>query len=88
MTSSNVTGLFLAAVLALPPGSALAEFDPQHQAWTSLLATHVVLIDGGKASRVRYADLAKDRAALKTYLGSLAQVSEQEIRHLDYRPER
>ena len=33
-----------------------------------------MLIDGGKASRVRYAGLAQDRAALKRYLESLSNV--------------
>ena len=45
--------------------SAFAQFDPQHKAWTALLKKHVVLIDGGKASQVRYAEIPKDRAALR-----------------------
>ena len=52
-----------------------AAFDHQHAAWTALLKKHVVLIDGGKASQVRYAEFARDRAALKDYLGSLSQVT-------------
>ena len=34
-------------------------------AWTALLAKHVVLLDGGIASQVRYAGMAADRAALQ-----------------------
>jgi hypothetical protein len=60
--------------------SAVGAFDPQHKAWTALLTKHVVLIDGGKASRLRYAAMATDRAALRAYLDALAQVSEQEFR--------
>jgi hypothetical protein len=67
--------------LMLPWGAALAQFDHQHQAWTALLKKHVVLIDGGKASQVRYAEFAKDRAALKTYLDTLSKVSEQDFRN-------
>lgn len=49
-------------------------FDHGHAAWTSLLKKHVVLLGGGKASQVRYAGFAADRAALKAYLGVLAAV--------------
>jgi hypothetical protein len=59
---------------------AFAQFDPQHKAWTALLKKHVVLIDGGKASQVRYSDIAKDRAALRAYIASLAKVEEAEFR--------
>jgi hypothetical protein len=59
---------------------ALAQFDPQHKAWTALLKKHVVLVDGGKASQVRYAEIAKDRAALRAYLDSLSKVDEAEFR--------
>lgn len=64
----------------LPWGAALAQFDHQHQAWNALLKKHVVLIDGGKASEVRYAELAKDRTALTAYLDTLSKVSEQEFK--------
>ena len=63
--------------LLLVAGSlpAAAAFDHGHDAWTILLRKHVALIDGGKASQVRYAGFARDRAALKNYLASLSQVS-------------
>jgi hypothetical protein len=79
MTHTTLARLTVALALTLPFGGALAQFDPQHKAWTVLLAKHVVLTDGGKASLVRYADLAKDRAALKAYLDALARVGEQEF---------
>lgn len=53
-------------------------FDHEHAAWTALLKKHVVLVDGGKASQVRYAGFAKDRSALKSYRDSLSQVSANE----------
>ena len=56
--------LMYAATLTLG-ASAHAQFDHQHKAWDELLKKHVVLIDGGKASQVRYAGLARDREALK-----------------------
>ncbi|HEX2649617.1 MAG TPA: DUF547 domain-containing protein [Burkholderiales bacterium] len=40
---------------------------------------NVVLISGGKASQVRYAQMAKERGALKGYLESLTAVKEQEF---------
>lgn len=69
---------FLALLLAAPAGA--AEFDHQHKAWTDLLRKHVVVLDGGKASRMRYAELQKERAALQTYLTTLSQVTEAEFR--------
>src|SRR5690349_9846301 len=66
--------LFLAAV------PALAQFDHTHAAWTALLRKHVVLVGDGKASQVRYADFAKDRAALKAYLAALSKVTDAEFK--------
>jgi len=68
------------ALVALPLGAAFAQLDHSHAAWTALLKKHVVVIDGGKASQVRYADLAKDRAQLKAYLDSLSKVTEGEFK--------
>jgi len=67
------------ALVALPLGPAFAQFDHSHAAWTALLKKNVVLIDGGKASQVRYAGLAKERAQLKAYLATLSQVTEGEF---------
>ena len=62
-------------------GSALAQgFDHSHKAFDSLLKKHVVLVDGGKASQVRYAEFARDRAALKAYLDALSAVPEADFR--------
>jgi hypothetical protein len=64
---------------ALFCAQAQAQFDHQHQAWTTLLKKHVVLIDGGKASQMRYAALQQERAALRAYLDSLSAVTPQEF---------
>ncbi|HSN39081.1 MAG TPA: DUF547 domain-containing protein [Burkholderiales bacterium] len=69
----------LLGLLALPVGSAHAQFDHEHKAWTALLKKHVVLIDGGKASRLRYAGMQRDHALLKAYLDALSAVSEREF---------
>lgn len=67
-------------LLAALPFTATAQaFDHGHKAWAALLKKHVVLIDGGKASQVRYATLAQDRTALKSYLGTLSKVSAREF---------
>ena len=68
--------VFLCALL-LPGGA--AAFDHDHKAWDALLKKHVVLLDGGKASRVAYAGMAQDRAALKGYLGALSGVDASEF---------
>jgi hypothetical protein len=72
---------FLLALLAhILASSALAQgFDHEHRAWTALLKKHVVLIDGGKASQVRYAGFQRDRPALKAYLGALSSVTQTEF---------
>jgi len=72
--------LFLTLLLAALPLTTLAQsFDHDHKAWAALLKKHVVLLDGGKASQMRYAGLAQDRAALKNYLDTLSKVSAQEF---------
>src|SRR4029079_18021630 len=73
-------GLCLAALLLVPASAAQAPFDHTHAAWNALLKKHVVLIGDGKASQVRYADFARDRAGLKTYLDTLSKVSDAEFR--------
>ena len=64
-------------------GAARAEFDHTHAAWTAVLGKHVVLINDGTASQVRYAAMAPDRLALKAYLASLSTVTETEFRNWD-----
>jgi hypothetical protein len=72
--------LLLAVLLLCCLPSAFAQsFDHSHAAFSTLLRKHVVLIEGGKSSQVRYADLVKDRAALKAYLDSLSAVSEAQF---------
>jgi hypothetical protein len=68
------------ALLAAPAGAVFAQFDHSHAAWTALLKKHVVVVDGGKASQIRYAGLAQDRAQLKAYLDALSKVSEAEFK--------
>jgi len=67
--------LFLLFWVALPA----AAFDHAHTAWGVLLERHVVEVDGGKASRVRYADMARDRVALKKYLDTLSATPRNEF---------
>lgn len=61
-------GLLLAASVA-------QAFDHTHSAWDALLQRHVVLIDEGRASRVRYAGILADRALFSAYLDQLSGVS-------------
>src|SRR5258706_14564213 len=57
-----------------------AGFDHSHKALDDLLKKHVVLVDGGKASKVNYIAFMKDQAALKTYLDSLSAVPGAEVK--------
>ena len=71
--------LFLVSLLF--SGSLLAQgFDHSHATWDALLKKYVVLVSGGNASQVRYAEFARDRAALKRYLDALSGVGEAEFR--------
>jgi hypothetical protein len=75
-----VTRLIALLVLAAAPvGQVLAQLDHSHAAWTALLTKHVVLISEGRASQVRYAQFAQDRAQLKAYLEALSRVTEAEF---------
>src|SRR5260221_6483839 len=62
----------LAALLAALPLFAL---DHAHKAWDDLLKRHVTYLENGNASRVSYAGLAKDRAALKQVLDAYSAVT-------------
>lgn len=78
MFYKQILTLFL--LCAFAAGNAWSQFDHSHAAWTSLLKKHTVVLDGGKASQLRYAEIAKDRAALKSYLETLAKVSEADFK--------
>jgi hypothetical protein len=71
----------LAALLALASAGAVTRahaqgtaFDHSHAGWSALLKKHVVVQGGGRASQVRYAGMATDRAALKAYTDALSAV--------------
>ncbi|MBL0142513.1 MAG: DUF547 domain-containing protein [Betaproteobacteria bacterium] len=69
--------IFCAALVLAAPALA---FDHSHAAWDALVKKHVRLVDGGKSSRVRYADFATDRAALKDVLAESSKVDEAQFR--------
>jgi hypothetical protein len=58
-------------VLALARRPRAAQFDHAHAAWDTLLKKHVRWLPDNKQSRVDYAGLRADRAALKQVLGRL-----------------
>ena len=67
---------FVLAVAAAAGSPARAQRqDSLHAPWTALLKKHVVLLDGGKASQVRYAGFSAERAALDAYLASLSALT-------------
>lgn len=78
MLKKQIVTIFLLWLFAT--ASAFAQFDHTHAQWNTLLKKHVVLVDGGKASQMRYAGMSADRAALKTYLDTLAKVSEADFK--------
>ena len=54
-------------------------FDHSHKDWDGLLKRHVVVLAGGKASQLRYAGMARERAVLGRYLQELSSVDEEEL---------
>ena len=66
----------LAAFLVSLPSFAL---DHSHKAWDDLLKKHVKYVQDGNASRVNYAGMAKDRAALKSVLDEYSKVTKAEF---------
>jgi len=66
--------ILLALLMLFAPVAASAQaFD--HNGWDTLLKRNVVAVRGGVASQIRYDGMARDRTALKTYLGSAGKVS-------------
>jgi hypothetical protein len=74
---ARVRWVFLVVLALSRPAPA---FDHSHPAWDALLKRHVVLLDGGKASRLQYSGMAQERAALQAYLQSLSRVSEADFK--------
>src|SRR5689334_9750643 len=60
--------------------AAQAQFDHNHTTWNALLKKHVVPINGGKASQLRYAGIAADGVAFNAYLSTLHKVTEAEFK--------
>ena len=71
--------LLTVAMLFFSLAAGAQSFDHSHAAFTALLKKHVVVIDGGKSSKVKYADFKKDEPQLKAYLDSLSKVPEAEF---------
>ncbi len=78
--AGRIAGMLAALLVLFVPCIAAAQFDHSHSAWNALLKKHVLLVDGGKASQLRYAAMAAERAALKAYLDTLSGVAESEFR--------
>lgn len=70
----------LVCLVLLFTATAASAFDHGHAAWTALLQKHVVLVEEGNASRLRYAGILAERKSLQTYLESLSAVTEAEYR--------
>jgi hypothetical protein len=64
---------FFALIFSCLLSSTALAYD--HSVFDALLKKHVLLIEGGKATKVNYANFAKDRAQLKSYLDALSKVS-------------
>jgi hypothetical protein len=74
--------LFFAALFTttlMTMNASAQSFDHSHAAFSALLKKHVVLVEGGKTSKVNYVEFGKDRAALKSYLETISKVSEAEF---------
>jgi len=72
---------FIVAIAALlfTSFASAQSFDQSHAAFTTLLKKHVVVIDGGRSSKVKYAEFKKDEPQLKAYLDGVSKVTEAEF---------
>jgi hypothetical protein len=70
-----VLGWLIAVCLSTPTWA----LDHSHKVFDGLLKKHVVVLQGGKVSQVRYPEFAKDRTALKAYLDELSAVKKSEF---------
>jgi hypothetical protein len=73
--------LATATTLALPVWA--QSFDHIHSAWAELLRKHVVLLDGGRASQLRYSAMTSNRPALKNYLATLSAITQAQFDGFD-----
>ena len=69
----------LVAIGLLAASAASAALDHSHKAWDDLLKKHVRHLEGGNASKVAYAGLARDRAQLKAVLAGYSAVPKAEF---------
>jgi len=67
--------LMCAVLMLVNAAAAVAVPMPSSGIWNALLERHVVVIDGGHASRVDYAGMRHDEALLDTYTGQLSAVT-------------
>jgi len=74
-----LTMLGLLLILTAGPPASAQSYDHSNASFTTLLKKHVVVLDGGRSSQVKYAELLKDRGALKAYLDSVASIREAEF---------
>ena len=72
--------LIVAASVFVAAPAFSQSFDHAHRAWDGLLKKHVVVLEAGSASQLRYAGMAQHRAALKSYLDGLSAVGEGEFK--------
>ncbi|MBS0420974.1 MAG: DUF547 domain-containing protein [Proteobacteria bacterium] len=68
--------LWLALAAVAVPAAA---FDQTHHAWNALLSQHVVLVEGGNASRVDYTGMLSEKPALDAYMAALSAVAPTEF---------
>jgi len=68
------------AVLMLLSAATVAGQAPSNALWTSLLKHHVVIVEGGHASRVDYAGMRRDQILLDKYTRQLSAVAPAQFR--------
>ena len=70
---------YFACLLLMFTANANASEGFDHSEWDALLKTHVVEFNGGKSTRVKYAEFKKNPAPLKAYLDKTSKVTEQQF---------
>lgn len=70
---------WLLALMLLAGSAQATGRKPPDAPWTTLLRQHVSVVDDGHASRVDYAGMRRDRAALDAYTRQLSSVTAAEF---------
>lgn len=79
LTKNNVVIFTTSFLMACLFARGVMAFDHTHKDWDRLLKKYVVMMNNGKASRVKYSGFQKEQNALNEYLKELSAIQKNEF---------